>query len=67
MRHVAEGLGLRFVVIPRPHVRPSWYVSSAKARGILGYQPQHTVFTMVDEAVAAKRMDAAVAGLPVAG
>ena len=67
VRHVAEALGLRWIVIPRPHIRPSWYVSSAKARGILGYQPRHTVFTMVDEAVAARRIDAAVAGLPVAG
>jgi UDP-glucose 4-epimerase len=52
--HVADRLGMDYVVIRRPNVRPSWYVSSAKARGILGYQPRYSVFDMVDEAVAAK-------------
>ena len=27
----------------------------AKARGILGYEPRHSVFDMVDEAIQAKR------------
>ena len=66
VHHIADRLRMRVMVIPRPHVRPSWYVSSAKARGILGYRPEHTVFSMVDEAVAAKRIDAAVAELPAA-
>jgi UDP-glucose 4-epimerase len=52
--HVAERLGMDYVVIRRPSVRASWYVSSAKARGILGYQPRYSVFDMVDEAVAAR-------------
>ena len=47
------------VVIRRPVVRGSWYVSSAKARGVLGYNPTHSVFDMVDEALAA-RQDSAV-------
>ena len=64
VRHIAMSLGMRVVVIQRPHVRPSWYVSSAKARGILGYRPQHTVFSMVEEAVAARRASHAVAELP---
>lgn len=67
VRHIGAALGLRVVVISRPHVRPSWYVSSAKARGILGYRPKHTVFGMVDEAVAAQRIGASVADLPAAG
>jgi UDP-glucose 4-epimerase len=53
-RHVAARLGMEYVVLRRPSVRASWYVSSAKARGLLGYQPAHSVFDMVDEAVAAK-------------
>jgi UDP-glucose 4-epimerase len=52
--HVAGRLGLEYVVIRRPAVRASWYVSSAKARGMLGYQPRWSVFEMVDEAVAAR-------------
>ena len=53
--HVADRLGLDYVVIRRPNVRPSWYISSAKARGVLGYQPKYSVFDMVDEAVEKKR------------
>jgi UDP-glucose 4-epimerase len=56
--HVADRLGMDYVVIRRPHVRSSWYVSSAKARGVLGYQPRYSVFDMVDEAVAARRSTA---------
>lgn len=61
--HVANRLGMEYVVIRRPSIRSSWYVSSAKARGILGYQPRHSVFDMVDEAVEAKRAGRA-AGFP---
>ncbi|HVA85252.1 MAG TPA: NAD(P)-dependent oxidoreductase [Candidatus Saccharimonadales bacterium] len=57
--YVAERLRMDYVVIRRPAVRPSWYVSSAKARGMLGYEPTRSVFQMVDEAVAAKRARAA--------
>ncbi len=57
--HVADRMGMDYVVIRRPSVRASWYVSSAKARGMLGYQPQHSVFDMVDEAVDAKAAAAA--------
>jgi hypothetical protein len=42
---------LDVVEVKHVGVRPSWYVSSAKARGVLGYKPQWTVFDMVDEAV----------------
>ena len=54
-QHVADRLGMDYVVIRRPNVRASWYVSSAKARGVLGYQPRYSVFDMVDEAAAAPR------------
>jgi UDP-glucose 4-epimerase len=53
--HVADRLGMDYVVIRLSNVRSSWYVSSAKARGVLGYQPRYSVFDMVDEAVKAKR------------
>jgi UDP-glucose 4-epimerase len=56
---VAERLGMDYVVIRRPNVRSSWYVSSAKARGVLGYEPRYSVFDMVDEAVATKTAAAA--------
>jgi UDP-glucose 4-epimerase len=58
--HLADRLGTDYVVIRRPHVRASWYVSSAKARGLLGYQPQHSVFDMVDDAIRAKAAAAPV-------
>ena len=59
--HLADRLRMPYVVIRRPNPRSSWYVSSAKARGLLGYQPRHTVFDMVDEAVAARAAGAAKA------
>lgn len=48
---LSRGLGLEIVEIPYEAVRPSWYVSSAKARGVLGYRPRFTVFDMVTEAL----------------
>lgn len=47
---LAEALDLEVVEIPHDGVRPSWYVSSSKARQILGYEPRYTVFDMVAEA-----------------
>lgn len=49
--HVAQRLGRTVHTIAPARLRPSWYLSSAKARSLLGYQPQHTVFDMVDEAL----------------
>jgi len=49
---LSDALGLEVTELPHPSVRPSWYVSSAKARAVLGYVPQWSVFEMVDEAVA---------------
>lgn len=48
---LADGLGVEMVEIPHDAVRPSWYVTSGKARGVLGYQPRYTVFDMIDIAV----------------
>lgn len=47
---LAETLGLEVVEIPHDGVRPSWYVSSSKARQILGYEPRYTILDMVAEA-----------------
>ncbi len=49
---LGSGLGMEVVEIPYAGVRPSWFVSSAKARGVLGYRPAFTVFDMIDDAVA---------------
>jgi nucleoside-diphosphate-sugar epimerase len=51
VERLGSALGLDVVEVKHVGVRPSWYVSSAKARGVLGYKPQWTVFDMVDEAV----------------
>ena len=50
---LSRHLDLEIIEIEYAAIRPSWYVSSAKARGILGYRPKHTVFDMVREAAAA--------------
>ncbi len=54
-REFVEELGRRLdmqvVEVRYEAVRPSWYVSSAKARAVLGYQATHSVFDMIDEAI----------------
>jgi UDP-glucose 4-epimerase len=54
-REFVEELGRRLhmevVEVRYEAVRPSWYVSSAKARAVLGYRAKHSVFDMIDEAV----------------
>lgn len=50
-RHVAARLDLPIVTARLPTARAPWYISSEKARGMLGYAPRRTVFTMVDEAL----------------
>jgi len=52
--HIAARLGRRVHVLTHPGHRPSWYISSLKARSVLGYRPQHDVFSMVDEALRAQ-------------
>ncbi len=53
--YVAERTGLPVVRARLPTARAPWYVSSAKARGLLGYEPKRTIFDMVDEALALQR------------
>jgi UDP-glucose 4-epimerase len=48
--HLATRLGLEAVTARLPTARGAWYISNARARGILGYAPRYTVFDMVDEA-----------------
>lgn len=50
VEHLGQRLDLPVVEVRHASVRPSWYISSAKARGVLGYEPVRTVFDMVDEA-----------------
>jgi UDP-glucose 4-epimerase len=49
---LSEALDLEVVEVAHAAVRPSWYVSSAKARAVLGYEARWSVFDMVAEAVA---------------
>lgn len=51
VKHIGERLGLPVVTVRHATVRPSWFISSAKARTILGFDTQRTVLDMVDEAV----------------
>ena len=55
VRRLADRLGVEMVEIPHDSVRPSWYVTSGKAKGILGYQPEYSVFDMIDIAVEESR------------
>ena len=50
--YLASRLGRPCVSAKLPTTRRPWYISSAKARGILGYRPQHSIFDMADEAIA---------------
>lgn len=50
-RHLSHRTGHPWLAAPLPIARAPWTISSAKARGILGYTPTRTVFDMVDEAV----------------
>ncbi|MFN8620022.1 MAG: NAD(P)-dependent oxidoreductase [Chloroflexota bacterium] len=52
--HIGERLGVSVTTIAIAGARPSWIVSSAKARTVLGYRPARTVLDMVDEALAAR-------------
>src|SRR5262249_43732516 len=59
--HLSERVGLSCVTARLPIARAPWYISSAKARGILGYAPEHTVFAMVDGAVGRAQKSASLA------
>jgi UDP-glucose 4-epimerase len=50
VHYVAKKTGLPVVSARVPTARGPWYISSAKARAMLGYQPSHSVFDMLDEA-----------------
>jgi nucleoside-diphosphate-sugar epimerase len=51
--HIASRTGMPSILSPVPTARPPWYLSSEKAERMLGYGPPRTVFSMVDEALAA--------------
>ena len=50
--HLGQQLSLEVAEVRNRSVRPSWYISSAKARGVLDYRPTRSVFDMIEEAVA---------------
>ena len=52
--YLGDKLGLPHVTVSLPTARRPWYISSAKARGLLGYHPEHSIFDMIDEAVATR-------------
>lgn len=54
---LGERLGVPVVTVRSSRARPSWVVSSAKARAVLGYRPEHSVFDMLDEAIATRGGD----------
>jgi nucleoside-diphosphate-sugar epimerase len=58
-QHLADRLGLVSVTARLPTARAAWYISSARARGILGYAPERTVFAMVDDALAHRPQNSA--------
>jgi nucleoside-diphosphate-sugar epimerase len=51
--YLGRRLGLAPVTARLPIARSPWYISSAKARAMLGYEPDRTVFDMVDDATQA--------------
>lgn len=54
LAHLGARLGLPVSTVTIAGARPSWIVSSAKARTVLGYAPARTVFDMVDGSLAAR-------------
>ncbi len=54
VKYIAAKLQLPFVTACLPTARSPWYISSAKARAMLGYQPRYSVFDMVDEGMSMK-------------
>lgn len=50
IKHIAARTGYPYVTAKTPTARSPWQLGSAKARGMLGYNPRWTVFDMVDEA-----------------
>jgi len=50
VEHIGNRLDMEVVEIRHRSVRPSWRISTERAQAVLGYRPQRTVFSMVDEA-----------------
>ena len=57
IQYMAPRLGLPHVTACMPIARKPWYISSAKARGLLGYAPRYSIFDMIDEAIAKESKD----------
>lgn len=48
VRYLGDALDLEVVEVQHDALRPSWYVSSAKATAALGYTPTTSVYDLVD-------------------
>jgi nucleoside-diphosphate-sugar epimerase len=60
-QHLSKRVGLSCVTARLPIAHAPWYISSAKARGVLGYTPEHNVFGMVDAAAERTQNSASLA------
>jgi UDP-glucose 4-epimerase len=47
--YLSRKTGIPYVTARIPIVRSPWYISSAKARGLIGYEPRYSIFDMMDE------------------
>ena len=52
IEYITARTGYTSVKACLPTARPAWWISSEKAKEMLGYSPSRTVFAMVDEALA---------------
>lgn len=50
VQEIGQRLGIEVLEVRHWSARPSWRISTAKAQRVLGYRPNHTVFSMVQEA-----------------
>lgn len=48
-QYIALKMNIPCLTARLPMARSPWYLSSAKARGLVGYQPRYSMFDMVDE------------------
>ncbi|MDQ6669770.1 MAG: NAD(P)-dependent oxidoreductase [Chloroflexota bacterium] len=65
--YLAEKLNRPWVTIRTAAARAPWYISSAKARAVLGYAPNWSVFDMVDDALAKAQAASSGRGFMQAG
>lgn len=55
LKYLSQASGVPYVEVRLPGAAQSYTISIAKARSMLGYAPQHSIFDMIDEATGASR------------